>query len=176
MRIRSLAVLAVLPIVLGVSACGGGKSDNGVATAGGGEAVAAASPGESIDARDAQLKYAQCMREHGIDVADPEPGKPVRITGNGDKANYDKLQAAQKACRPILEQGGVAPEANDPERQDANLKYAQCMREHGVNVPDPKPGEGLKIQAPEEGDKAKTKAAQKECRHLLPGGGPGGDK
>jgi hypothetical protein len=176
MRIRSLVALAVLPIVLGLSACGGGRSDNGVATANSGGVAAAASPSQSIDARDAQLRYAQCMREHGVDVADPEPGKPVRITGNGDKTNYDKLQAAQKACQPILEQGGVAPDANDPARQDANLKYAQCMREHGVDVPDPKPGEGLKIQAPEGGDKAKTEAAQKACRHLLPGGSPGGNK
>jgi hypothetical protein len=173
MRIRSLAVLAVLPIVLGLSACGGDKSGNGVATAGGGDPAASASPGQSIDARDAQLRYAQCMRENGIDVPDPEPGKPVRITGNGDKTNYDKLQAAQKKCQPILEQGGVAPDPNDPARQDANLKFAQCMREHGVNVPDPKPGEGLKIQA-QDGDKAKIEAAQKECRQHLPGGGPGG--
>jgi hypothetical protein len=110
MRIRSLVALAVLPIVFGLSACGGGRSDNGVATANSGGAAAAASPSQSIDARDAQLKYAQCMREHGIDV------------------------------------------------------------------PDPKPGEGLKIQGPEGGDKTKTEAAQKACRHLLPGGGPGGDK
>jgi hypothetical protein len=113
------------------------------------------------------------MRENGIDVPDPEPGKPVRITGNGDRNNYDKLQEAQKKCQPILEAGGVVPEGNDPARQDAMLKFAKCMRDHGVNVPDPKPGEGLKVQAPEGGDRAKAEAAQKACRELLPGGGPG---
>jgi hypothetical protein len=174
MSMRRLAVLAVLPIVLGLSACGADRSGGGVATAGGGGAAASASPGRSTDARDAQLQYAQCMRENGIDVADPEPGKPVRITGDGNKTNYDKLQAAQKKCQPILEQAGVAPDANDPERQDANLRYARCMREHGIDMPDPKPGEGLKIQGPEGGDKAKTDAAQKACRQHLPGGGSGG--
>jgi hypothetical protein len=160
-------------IVFGLSACGGNTADDGVATASGNEAAASASPTPAVDAQDAQLKYAQCMRENGVDVKDPEPGKPVRITGNGEKGNYDKVQAAQKKCQSILQEGGVAPNQNDPERADAMLKFAQCMREHGINVPDPKPGEGLKIQAPEGGDRSKAEAAQKECRELLPGGGPG---
>jgi hypothetical protein len=176
MRIRRLAVLALLPIMLGLSACGEKSTDNGVASASGSESSASASPTSTIDARDAQLKYAQCMRENGVDVPDPEPGKPVRITGNGDKGNYDKMQEAQKKCQSILEEGGIAPNPDDPQRQDAMLKFAQCMREHGVDVPDPKPGEGLKVQGPEGGDRTKAEAAQKACRALLPGGGPGGEK
>jgi hypothetical protein len=174
MRIRSLATVAVLPmIIFGLSACSGTTADDGVATASGNETAATASASPTVNAQDAQLKYAQCMRENGVDVPDPEPGKPIRITGNGDKANYDKMQEAQKKCQPILQEGGVLPQGNDPQQADAMLKFAQCMREHGVDVPDPKPGEGVKIQAPEGGDKDKADAAQKACRDLLPGGGPG---
>src|ERR1700744_959348 len=56
------------------------------------------------------------------------------------------------------------------------LKFAGCMRAHGVsNFPDPSssggidiaPGSGLDPQAPA------FQAAQKACGKLLPGGGPG---
>lgn len=171
MRIRGVAVLFVLPIVLVLGACGGGPSNDGVATANNGagsEPSASGSP--SADARDAQLRYAQCMRENGIDVPDPEPGEPVRITGDGNKVSHDKLQAAQKQCQAFLTDGGVAPEQNDAAAQDAMVKFAQCMREHGVNMPDPKPGEGLRIQN-SGADEATVQAAQKECQAHLPGGG-----
>jgi hypothetical protein len=56
------------------------------------------------------------------------------------------------------------------------LKFAQCMRAHGVpNFPDPSPnGGGIQIQAGS-GVKPFSPAfmsAQSHCRSLLPGGGP----
>jgi hypothetical protein len=56
-----------------------------------------------------------------------------------------------------------------------SLKFARCMRAHGVpNFPDPRlggiqiaPGDGLNPQSPA------FQAAQKACGKLLPGGGPG---
>jgi len=62
------------------------------------------------------------------------------------------------------------------------LRFSRCMRAHGVtNFPDPGaggggfrlqivPGSGVNPQAPA------FQAAQKKCRSLLPGGGPGAVK
>jgi formate-dependent nitrite reductase cytochrome c552 subunit len=170
MGIRSLSVLFVA-VLVSLSACGNKADDNGVATAGNGTATAAPSASASLDARDAQLRYAQCMRENGVNVADPDPGQPVRITGNG--MDMTKLEAAQRKCQSILQAGGVNPTQNDAQAQDAMVKFAQCMREHGINVPDPKPGEGLKLQNPG-GSEAQAQAAQQACQQFLPGAAQGG--
>ena len=64
----------------------------------------------------------------------------------------------------------TATKAND---QAKLIKYAQCMRANGVNMPDPEPGGGIKMEqrGGDETAKQKTDAAQQKCRHLLPNGG-----
>ena len=65
--------------------------------------------------------------------------------------------------------GGRAP--GDRERMEqAALKHARCMREHGVDVPDPKPGEGgmILVGPGEEGaDPARQRRAVEECQKHL---------
>lgn len=57
------------------------------------------------------------------------------------------------------------------------LKFSQCMRAHGLpNFPDPGAGGGLQF-TPSSGMNPQSpavQAAQKACRKLMPGGGPGG--
>ncbi|NKZ07857.1 hypothetical protein [Actinomadura latina] len=74
--------------------------------------------------------------------------------------------------------GGTAKAAGD----DAKLReFAQCMRENGIDMPDPKDGR-IEIRAsgrprkpgeagggPEES--GEVEAAQKKCAHLMPNGG-----
>jgi hypothetical protein len=60
------------------------------------------------------------------------------------------------------------------------LNFAKCMRANGVpNFPDPQPnGGGIEI-TPGDGitpGSPAMKAGQQKCSHLLPGGGPGGQK
>ncbi|MGI8335884.1 hypothetical protein ACRYCC_38560 [Actinomadura scrupuli] len=68
--------------------------------------------------------------------------------------------------------GGRSPAARAAE-QAKLIKYAQCMRSNGVDMPDPEPGGGLKMEqrGGDETVKQKTDAAQQKCRHLLPNGG-----
>jgi hypothetical protein len=73
--------------------------------------------------------------------------------------------------------GSSSPSTNNPPRYSQLLALSKCMRAHGVsNYPDPStsggglrisitPGMGINPQAPA------FQAAQKSCRHLLPGGG-----
>lgn len=171
MRMRNLALLAVVPAVFGLAACGGG-ADDGVASANGGTQKPTSSPTASLDPHEAALKYAQCMRQHGIQMDDPKgnDGKvSIRLDrGSGSRA---KMEAAQKACQHFMAAGGRGPKMDDPKMRDQLLKYAKCMRDNGIDMPDPKPGHALQMPAPDEGSRAKFEAAQKACQKYQPGSG-----
>jgi hypothetical protein len=67
---------------------------------------------------------------------------------------------------------GKSTAAKQSER-DQQLKFVQCMRANGVNMPDPDPNGGITMER-KAGDgltDAKVNAAQEKCRKLLPGGG-----
>jgi hypothetical protein len=143
-RLTLLAVpLAAASLALG--ACGAGDD----ATAGSGDRRA--------EFREATLKFARCMREHGVDMPDPKPGEGGRIvfggpgTGPQDQA---KMEAAQKACQEILE--SVRPPELSPEQEEQfkqrALDFARCMREHGIDMPDPQFQDGGRITQRMEGD------------------------
>lgn len=115
------------------------------------------SDGKSDD--DKNREFARCMREHGVDVPDPEPGQRG-ITVK--EPNPEKAKPAQEACRHLLPNGG-APERMDPEQLDRAREQAKCMREHGVDMPDPDPN-NLGIRPPEGVDREKMRAAMEACR------------
>jgi hypothetical protein len=63
------------------------------------------------------------------------------------------------------EGAGAGGKSEQEKFQEAALKHAECMRRHGVDVPDPKPGGGLVINGdagnPEQFDRAQ-RACEKE--------------
>ena len=65
------------------------------------------------------VKFAQCMRENGVDVPDPEPGGGIEITqrrvagGDGD-ATAKKFEAAQAKCRSFMPNGGGRRSCHPP--------------------------------------------------------------
>jgi hypothetical protein len=172
MRIRSMAVVVAVPVVFGLAACGGQAGNNDIASADGGtaKASASASPSQSLNPQDAALKFAQCMRQNGVDM--PDPGSDGRFQIRANRGNQSKVQAAMKKCQHLM-QGGRLGNPDDPKVRDRMLKFAQCMREHGVNVPDPRPGQGIQLRV-DRGSEAKVRAAQKACQQYAPGGGDRG--
>jgi hypothetical protein len=105
--------------------------------------------------------YAKCMRDHGIDMPDPQPGGQISF---GDSAKQDsaKLNAAMDACRSELPAGkGSGPLS--PADQVRALQRAQCLRAHGVPVQDPQPGQDLVISGSHL-DAATVQAAVAACR------------
>jgi hypothetical protein len=187
---RSPLLLAAAAAVLALGACGGSNPGDGGAKGAGGR----------DKAFEGALKFSKCMREHGIDMPDPQRiGKGgIKLSGGkGLDFNDPKLKAAQSACQKYMQIGGG--ETLDPAKraklQEAALNYARCMRGQGVNMPDPKlaGNGGLTFQAgpggpkssngsgPRSGlganpDSPKFKAADKACNHFLgdrPGAGPG---
>lgn len=179
--------LLIALTVLALGACGAGGGDNdGKGVASLGDATKTANDQAAPDKKDgekdrekAMLDFAACMREHGIEMADPDmdgKGGMVRVrpgTAVGDAVegppDEGKMSAADEACRHHIEglAGGRGP-MDDPAMQDKMVKFAQCMREQGIDMPDPS-GEGgrVAIRVQEE-DRDKLEAAHKACESVAP--------
>ena len=169
---RLTSTLVVALSTLALSACGGdgGGTAGGTDTAGG--------------RKDGPLKFAQCMRENGVDMADPKTDENGRVVIEGGGPAEDALgdpdfKKADAACRKFL-QDALPPrmsEAEQKEFKDKALAHAKCMREQGVDFPDPRIGEGGEVSVEIGGngidpDSPKFKEARKKCGDpLSPGGG-----
>jgi hypothetical protein len=130
------------------------------------------------------LSYAQCMRSHGIqNFPDPtvqdnahEKGVGFSMSGSIDTGS-PQFKSAAKACQKQTGFGQPNPAVLQAMMADG-LKFAECMRSHGItNYPDPV-NHGRNIQmgpGPNSGidtNSAQFKAAQKACIYILPNGGP----
>jgi hypothetical protein len=141
-RTRYLWNIAIplLVLAIGTAGCSESKKDTGVPSANGGTAAgASARPSASVDTAEQGRKFAQCMRDNGIDMQDPDAngGGGLRSL-RGKNIDRDKLNKALEACRSLAPNGGQNP-LNDPEQQEKLRVWAQCMRDHGADVPDPDP-------------------------------------
>lgn len=128
-RTTALAATAVAAgTVLLIAACGGSSSSG---TAG------ASSPGASTIAKD--VAYADCMRAHGVDITVNSSGDFSESSSSTSSGTPPQTtQAAQDACQHLLPGGGQSSQARQLSHLEQALKYAQCMRAHGVpNFPDP---------------------------------------
>jgi len=156
---RLFAGLAVTGLLL--AGCSAGSDGPGVASAGGARS-AGASPAPSADA-DGRA-FARCMREQGIDVPDPEPGQGgLRILGQARGNDPAKTQAAVEACRHLLPNGGELPRL-DGEQLERAREFAKCMREHGVDMPDPDADGRLRLPDNIDVTDPKLREAAEACR------------
>jgi hypothetical protein len=153
---RRLAAAAGLTLLLGLSASCGNSDDgtdgSALPDAAGASSEAADGDETDLDREDAMLEFAQCMREHGIDVPDPEPGGGFTLNGEG--IPEDQMEAAEADCQKwmemaIPEDGGR--ELTEEEKQSF-LDMAACMRERGYNFPDPTFDGGRVTQKLERGE------------------------
>ena len=96
------------------------------------------------------LAYAQCMRDNGVEVTDPVFDTSGGLVGGlefeggkdaGPKDTKDEgFQAATKACSEVLVASKPAADpALHAEQTEAALRFAVCMREQGLDWPDPAP-------------------------------------
>jgi hypothetical protein len=203
---RTLTRITV-PVLLALTlvACGGGggdDGDDGVASLDEGDSTATTDDdgsgrggGPRLDAefQDAMLEYAACMREQGIDFPDPSTsGEGLVVVGgpgSEGEADREEFEAADEACQPILEEvEGSRPQPSPEEMaemQDEALRFAECMREHGVDMPDPVFEEDGRMTQAIGGDEGpgidpssdEFQEAEEECGGeggIIGGRGPGG--
>ena len=103
---------------------------------------------EFEDQSDALLAFAECMRENGIDMDDPQAGGTglraffgagPGADGDGIDRRSEAFRSAQQACDMYLEASRpeLDPEA-EQERLETQLALAACIRENGFEqYPDP---------------------------------------
>jgi hypothetical protein len=161
----------LLALALAVAACGGGKS-SGVASLSGATKTTSAGNANSGKGQ-AALNWARCMRQHGIDLPDPQitrDGIDQQLP-NRAQTKSPKFKAADQACRKQLPNGGQ-PTAQEQQQALARaLAFARCMRQHGANMPDPKfTADGIDQPWPDppERDTPKFRAAQQACERAVP--------
>jgi hypothetical protein len=179
MRTRNRAVLAALPLALMLALTGcdsdNGGNDNDVASANDGnqddgnqdDGGESASPPSEDELYQMQLEYVECLREHGLDVDDPQPGEGVQLQIDGDPAT---AEAAMEACEDLMPpppEGGQ----DEAEVREDMLEYAQCMRDNGVEeFEDPQPDEGIDI-GPQVAEDPDFETAQETCDEVFGGDG-----
>jgi hypothetical protein len=169
---RSPLLVAAAAGALAIGACGGGGGSTGTSS-------------QQDKAFEGALKFAKCMRDHGIDVPDPQrtAGGGIKQTINGKPGSRAAMQAAQKDCQKYMKAGGgKAPSAAEQAKaKEAMLAYTRCMRQQGVKIRDPEFSNGgiiNKVGGPGQTnpDSPTFKAADKVCRPKLAdiekGGGP----
>jgi hypothetical protein len=132
--------------------------------------------GSTADPNSKAVKYAQCMREHGItDFPDPVDGE-IRLTvraGTNLDPNSPEYQAAQQACKSLEPPGLSAGSGQSADAQAAGVKFAVCMRENGVpDFPDPQNGRFL-VSGDIDPNSPAFRSAMNACRDLAPAGMPG---
>jgi hypothetical protein len=118
---RPVIVMVMLGLALPVAGCGAsGRSS---------------STSQSSRRVSKQLAFNQCMRARGVPIPDTATTPAAALTAG---APASILQAAIAACRQY-EQGAfstITPQSRS-RFTHALLRYAICLRAHGVNVPDP---------------------------------------
>jgi hypothetical protein len=153
----------------------------------GGSSPSSAKPAASTRS-DSALAFSRCMREHGVkefpnpEISDGQATLRVKNGGPGGlRVNPQIMEAAQSACRHLLK--GSEPKLSPQEkvaREEQVLRFARCMREHGIDVHASTSGGGVQIgiqgRAGSGGPNPESpafQAAQKACQGLLPFKGPG---
>jgi hypothetical protein len=160
----------LLALALAAGACGGGGDKNsGVASLGGNQATSTTSASAGGGSIQADLAYVRCMRQHGINLPDPKVDAQGNVTQEhppGLNRDDPKVRAARQACRQYRANGGEAQRPS-PQQQQEMLAFARCMRQHGINLPDPMPDGSVDMRGLNRDD-PRFKAAERACPGFRP--------
>lgn len=172
----------------GIAMAGCGSSSSSSYNAG------STGPNDAAAANAQGLKFAQCIRAHGVpNFPDPggngsggieiqqgsRAGSGSTEKVNGVPVNGATFQTAMKACASYLPNGGHPTAAQTAKAKAQALAMSRCMRTHGVpNFPDPSfqtgPNGGIGVRIGGAGidpNSPSFQAASKACGSIF-GGAP----
>jgi hypothetical protein len=131
-------VAAIVAVALLAAACGASPSSSGS----GGSPTAGGSA-TTLRTNSQPVAFAQCMRSNGV-TNYPDPNSRGVIPKESPQqlgVSSSQFQSAQNACQHLLPNGGNGPNQTQLQLARAQgLRFAQCMRTHGVALPDPDSG------------------------------------
>lgn len=142
MRSTALAVAATLAVI--GAGCGGTRGSTD--TVGASTVAPAVSTGTvattSLTARDKAVKFTECMRKNGVGDF-PDPNASGEFPSFGISVSPAEWKRALAACKELQPPGSLSAKLS-PQQLSTALKFAQCMRAHGVkDFPDPVNGQPL---------------------------------
>lgn len=141
-KLRPTAALALVALLgLIAASCGSSASSetgaNSTANATGTGAVA----NNSASGQEKAVKFAECVRAHGVPHF-PDPNAKGEFVFGID-VTLAVWGSAVNACK-ALEPPGALSAKRTAKQQSASLRFAECVREHGVkDFPDPANGQPL---------------------------------
>jgi len=123
------------------------------------------------DVAKAAMDFVKCMRDKGFDLPDPtfdDEGLPHFGEMRGAVKDPD-FDAARRTCAEPLNAALAAAgkEVKKPTDTSVLLPFARCMREQGIDFPDPVPGRPLEIPKAAFNSPAWEPAAQ-ACADTVP--------
>ena len=148
---RKLWPLAALATVALIGAgCSNGSAENGNTGTGtasssgttsstGTASSTSSGANKKLTARDKAVKFAECIRAHGVsDFPDPNAKNQYEY---GVSVSPAVWKQATTACKDLQPPGTLSGKRT-PKQQSASLRFAQCIRDNGVkDFPDPVNGE-----------------------------------
>jgi hypothetical protein len=128
---RAWLLTCMVGVVLLMTACG---------ASGGSSSTSTPAPAQTTR-YEKTLAFSQCMRSHGVpEFPDPNANGAIALGSVAGQIKLDssQVQSALVICRHLLPNGGTLNPAQQQKALNALLKFARCMRSHGVpNFPDP---------------------------------------
>jgi hypothetical protein len=125
----------------------------------------------TLTAREKAVKFSECLRANGVSDF-PDPNAAGQFPSYGVSVTPAVWKRAVAACKALQPPGSLNAHMT-PTQFSAALKFAQCVREHGVpDFPDPVNGQPLIDtthipSANKPGGMTILNAATHTCGHLL---------
>jgi hypothetical protein len=167
-----LAAMLVTAGVL-VTACSGGSDP----------ASPSAAAAQPSSASQSGIAFAACMRANGVpnfpdSAVSDSNGRVMMDIPSGLDTNSSRFQSALTTCRKDLPNGGTSGSGSSSgSNTQAVIKFANCMRSHGVpNFPEPN-AQGQELITGSSGvnpNSPQFQSAMEACQNLLPAGAVSG--
>jgi hypothetical protein len=141
-KLRPLVALGLAGLIgLITAGCGSSASSKTGTASSTGTASTGTGANTNLTARDKAVKFAECIRAHGVsDFPDPDAKNQFEYGVSVSPAVWKQATTACKDLQPP----GTLSSKRTPKQQSASLRFAQCVRDHGVkDFPDPVNGEPL---------------------------------
>jgi hypothetical protein len=165
-RLAALALVALIGAGCGSNVPSQTGTASSTTTAGGTDTGG----NKNVTDQDKAVKFAECIREHGVPhFPDPDAKGDFVFGIDVSPAVWKK---AVDACKNLQPPGALSGKRS-PKQQSAALRFAACIRRHGVkDFPDPVNGEPLVDtthipSANQPGGMTILNAAMHKCRDIL---------